>query len=211
MPPFIYWCSSSSIFIVHMLSTPWQLRYKANSRCLSFALAGVCESAFFKSLGESVYFLDPTKLPSCKALHCAPWAFCSPSLHVSHCLIPTYLSHLLPSSSPSQAPGWELQSLQGVHTGMVPARLRNGCTPRESPLCRPLPPPLGASTLLSWGCLLGKQKSTVCVELVGSAEEFGFCLILKLMNRWLTLSGSSHFRHLWLVSVPAVSCQSDGV
>lgn len=60
------------MFIAHMLSTPQQIRYEANSRCLSLALAGVCESAIFKSMGEPVYFLEPIKLPSHKVLHCVP-------------------------------------------------------------------------------------------------------------------------------------------
>lgn len=60
------------MFIAHMLSTPQQITYEAYSRCLSFALEGVCESAIFKSMGEPVYFLDPIKLSSYTALHCVP-------------------------------------------------------------------------------------------------------------------------------------------
>lgn len=96
---------NSFTFIAHMLSTPQQIRYEANSGCLSLALAGVCESAIFKSAGEPVYFLDPIKLLSYKALHCVPRASYLSALCVSHCLVPSYPSHLLSSSSPLQAPG----------------------------------------------------------------------------------------------------------
>ena len=147
---------NSSTFIAHMLSTPQQIRYEANSRCLSLALAGVCESAVFKSMGELVYFLEPIRLPSHKVLHCVPWASYLSSLYVSQCLVPSYLSHLPCSSSLLQARssiacrkwGWSILCffVECMHAP-------------ESPLRGFPPPPLGASTLLSWGCILGRQKA----------------------------------------------------
>ena len=113
--------------------------------------------------------------------------FLSP--HVSHCLVLAYEALPLPPSSLLRAPGRELQPA-GLHAGMDHACWWNGCRPRGGPSAR-LCPHLWVPQLYFPACVPGEQESVPCVELVGSADEFGFCFFHKPMSQWLTLPGCS--------------------